>query len=54
VAGVPGDAYFDFVREAGRRLDSAKAGGEREALESGVRAAAIARLEGRFEEYAGQ
>jgi phosphoglycerol transferase MdoB-like AlkP superfamily enzyme len=52
--GVPGDAYFDFVREAGHRLDLAKAGGEREALESGVRAAAVARLEGRFEGYVGQ
>jgi phosphoglycerol transferase MdoB-like AlkP superfamily enzyme len=50
-ADVEGDAYFDLVRDAGRKLSAQEGSGDSKALASGIRAAARARLESRFDRY---
>lgn len=49
-AGI-GDPYFDFVRRLGRRLGDAADGDEELMLQRGINAAAVARLDNRFESY---
>ena len=52
VAGLTGDPYFDLVRVAGRRLAALPPDSpEAQALRRGVEAAAVARLQGRFEAF---
>lgn len=52
VAGLAGDPYFDLVRVAGRRLAALPPDSpEADELRRGVEAAAVARMQGRFEEF---
>lgn len=51
-AGIHGDPYFDFVRRLGRQLGNVADEGEERMLQRGINAAAVARLDDRFESYA--
>jgi len=51
-AGVPGDGYFDFVSRIGPELAADSGSPRGMLLEDGLNAAANARLQDRFEDYA--
>jgi len=51
-AGVPGDAYFDFVSRIGPGLAADDSSPRGMLLKDGLYAAANARLQDRFDDYA--